>query len=88
VFRVASCGSNFYAVFIVRNAQRAARNPLIVTRQPAVQVGLFFFFSFHAKSHFKFNPLEPFLFLHLPMAFLAFNLVSNVPLVIKDHMFG
>jgi hypothetical protein len=59
-----------------------------MTRQPAVQVGLFFAVAFHAKSHFKFNPLQAILFLYLPMAFLAFNLASNVPLVVKDHVFG
>jgi hypothetical protein len=59
-----------------------------MARQPAVYVGIFFAVAFHAKSHFKFNALEPIFFLHLTMALLAFNLVSNVPLVVKNHMFG
>jgi hypothetical protein len=59
-----------------------------MARQPAVYVGVFFAVAFHAKSHFKFNALESILFLHLTVAFLAFNLVSNVSLVVEDHMFG
>jgi len=69
--------------------QKLAEFPIcsIVTCQPAVQIGLFKFVTFNAESHFKSfsrNSIQGF---DLSMAFLTFDFLFNMPLMVEQNVF-
>ena len=57
-----------------------------MTGQPAADVCIFFMMTLQAEAHFKMFALNSIHAFDLAMAFLAFNLLFKVPLMIKHDM--
>ncbi len=61
---------------------------LAMTRQPAVKVGIFLSVTLDALTHAPNLLLQALCLLDLTMTFLTGNLVVNMTLMIKQHVFG
>jgi hypothetical protein len=60
--------------------------PLIVAREPAVQISFLLFVTGNAKAHLELNPLEAINRLHLTVTLFAHDLFLDVSFVVEKDM--
>ena len=62
--------------------------PLTMTCQPAIHIDIFTVMTFQAHAHSPVFMRQAVQVGNLPVALLASDLTVDVPLVIKQHVFG